>query len=66
MSRGIAIAFFFLYLIFTQYVMLNLFVGMIMNNFAFITTKDGNGVLLTEDFVNMAYVWVDRFDPKVV
>lgn len=66
MSSGVAIAFFFAYLIFTQYVMLNLFVGMIMNNFAFITTKDGNGVLLTEDFVNMAYVWVDRFDPKVI
>jgi hypothetical protein len=33
-----------------QYVMLNLFVGMIMNNFAFCTSKNGNGVLLEEDF----------------
>ena len=61
----VATVFFLLYLVLTQYVMLNLFVGMIMNNFAFITTQDGNGVLEVENFVNMAYVWVDKFDPKV-
>jgi hypothetical protein len=53
-----AVPFFWFYLVMTQFVMLNLFVGMIMNNFAFITTKDGNGVLEEEDFINMAYIWV--------
>ena len=33
-----------------------------MNNFAFCTTKEGNGVLQEEDFINMAYIWVDHFD----
>ena len=30
-------------LVLTNYVMLNLFVGMIMNNFAYICSKDDNG-----------------------
>ena len=64
-SAMMAVPFFFLYLIFTQYVMLNLFVGMIMNNFAFITTKDGNGVLQEDDFADLAFTWVELFDPKL-
>ena len=57
--------FFPMVLVLTNYVMLNLFVGMIMNNFAFISTKDGNGVIENEHFVEAAYKYVLKLDPKI-
>ena len=60
-----AIFFFPLVLVLTQYVMLNLFVGMIMNNFAYITTKEGNGAVVDENFVDAAFKYVETFDPKI-
>jgi hypothetical protein len=52
-------------LVLTNYVMLNLFVGMIMNNFAYISAKDGNGAVEDEHFVDAAYKYVLHFDPKL-
>ena len=49
-------------LILGNYVVLNLFVGMIMNNFAYINCKDSNGVLEPEDFIHLSEVWVSKFD----
>ena len=49
-------------LILGNYVVLNLFVGMIMNNFAYINCKDSNGVLEPQDFVHLSEVWVSKFD----
>jgi len=53
-------------LILGNYVILNLFVGMIMNNFAYINCKDSNGVLEPEDFVNLSNVWVSKFDNSAI
>ena len=44
-----------LVLILTNYVMLNLFVGMIINNFAYISAKDGNGAVEDEHFIDAAH-----------
>eukprot|EP00802_Teleaulax_amphioxeia_P000493 Tamp_00493.p1 GENE.Tamp_00493~~Tamp_00493.p1 ORF type:complete len:2407 (+),score=357.69 Tamp_00493:375-7223(+) len=63
-SFGIAVAFYPGLLVLVNYVVLNLFVGMIMNNFAYINCKDSNGVLEPEDFVKVSDVWVSKFDPK--
>jgi hypothetical protein len=52
-------------LVLTNYVMLNLFVGMIMNNFTYISNKDGNGVIENEHFVDAAFKYVFHFDPKL-
>lgn len=64
-AGSISIIFFLVYLVLTQYVMLNLFVGMIMNNFAFITTREGNGIVNEDHFVDMAYHWTVKFDPNI-
>jgi hypothetical protein len=64
-AGGISHIFFVVYQVLIQYVMLNLFVGMIMNNFAFITTRDGNGVVSEENFVDLAYTWAVKFDPNI-
>ena len=58
------VLFFPSFLILANYVVLNLFVGMIMNNFAYINCKDSNGVLEPDDFVKVSQVWVSKFDPK--
>jgi len=52
-------------LILTNYVMLNLFVGMIMNNFAYISAKDGNGAVEDDCLMDGAYKYVLHFDPKI-
>lgn len=57
--------FFFVVLVLTNYVMLNLFVGMIMNNFAYISTKDGNGAVEDEHFVDAAFKYVQHLDPAL-
>lgn len=36
-----------------------------MNNFAYISCKDGNGAVDAEHFVDAAFKYVDRFDPKL-
>jgi|NorSeaMetagenome_1021524.scaffolds.fasta_scaffold83716_2 hypothetical protein len=52
-------------LVLTNYVMLNLFVGMIMNNFAYISCKDGNGAVEDEHFIDAAFKYVERLDPNL-
>jgi len=52
-------------LILTNYVMLNLFVGMIMNNFAYISAKDGNCAVEDDRLMDGAYKYVLHFDPKI-
>ena len=52
-------------LILTNYVMLNLFVGMIMNNFAYIQCKDGNGAVEDEHFEDAAFKYVEHLDTKL-
>ena len=58
--------FFMLVLILTNYVMLNLFVGMIINNFAYISAKDGNGAVEDEHFIDAAHKYVLRLDSRLV
>ena len=60
-----ALWFFPVVLVMTNYVMLNLFVGMIMNNFAYISTKDGNGAVEDEHFVDAAFKYVENLDPTL-
>ena len=47
-----------------NYVILNLFTGMIMCNFAYIKCKDSNGLLEPSDFVRVTEIWVSEFDPQ--
>jgi hypothetical protein len=58
--------FFMMVLILTNYVMLNLFVGMIMNNFAYISAKDGNGAVEDEHFVDAAYQYTLNLDSNLL
>ena len=52
-----AVIFFPALLILANYTVLNLFVGMIMNNFAYISCKGENGVLEPGDFERMSWIW---------
>jgi len=63
-SFSTALVFYPALLVCANYIVLNLFVGMIMNNFAYINCKDSNGVLEPADFVKMSDTWVSKFDPK--
>ena len=56
--------FFPVVLLLSNYVMLNLFVGMIMNNFAYISCKDGNGAVEDEHFIDAAFKYAQKLDPK--
>jgi hypothetical protein len=38
---------------------------MIMNNFAYISTKDGNGAVEDEHFVDAAFKYVQHLDPAL-
>lgn len=51
-------------LICANYVVLNLFVGMIMNNFAYINCKDSNGAIEPADLQKISKVWVNKYDPE--
>jgi hypothetical protein len=63
-SFSTAVVFYPALLVCANYIVLNLFMGMIMNNFAYINCKDSNGVLEPADFVKMSDTWVSKFDPK--
>jgi len=58
--------FFMMVPILTNSVMLNLFVGMIMNNFAYISAKDGNGAVEDEDFIDAAYKYTLNLDSNLL
>jgi hypothetical protein len=61
-----AVWFFPAVLVLTNYVMLNLFVGMIMNNFAYIEGKgQGTGLLEDEHLIDAAFKYVEHLDPKL-
>lgn len=51
--------------ILTNQVMLNLFVGMIMNNFAYIQCKDGNGAVEDDHFEDASFKYVEHLDPEL-
>ena len=50
----------------TNYVVLNLFVGMIMNNFAYICSRENNDTIGEKQFEEAAHKYVTDFDPKCV
>ncbi|EKX54272.1 hypothetical protein GUITHDRAFT_160614 [Guillardia theta CCMP2712] len=52
------------YMIIVHYTILNLFIGMIMNNFAYITTKDSQGVIKEAEVKTISRIWVQILDPK--
>eukprot|EP00960_Hanusia_phi_P053370 762028-Hanusia_phi.AAC.4 len=52
------------YMIIVNYTILNLFIGMIMNNFAYITSKDSQGVIKEAEVKTISRIWVQTLDPK--
>ena len=52
-------------LICANYVVLNLFVGMIMNNFAYINCKDSNGAIEPADLQNISKIWLTSIHSSI-
>jgi len=52
------------YILLCTFTMINLFVGMIMNNFAYITSKETKRVINAPDLEKLQRVWIERLDPN--
>lgn len=61
-GSSFAPVYFLAFIVCCNFTMINLFVGMIINNFSFCSNKDANGVVTPAHVEHLSVTWVNKFD----